>query len=408
MRALPSIRKAFNYLRLFLLAEKDWRKPERKPILIFDGRTGQPLLNYIDPAHASLLYDWRERSNLYVFLRCVLSLRLSALQYAKHYVAAVHPTAVITLSDNSATFYELKAFFPDITMVSIQFSWRGEETDIFHHFKTRAPGTRLGVDYVLAYNQEVGRLYQRYVGGKALPIGSLINNHFGRAEKIDLRSLVFISEFRPRTSHVTDDLKTKTGEKATWDHIYSLERMVLPFLADYCRSKGLTFTVCGAKTRDHALEREFYAGLLGDRPWQWVPRTSWYSNYGVIKGAGFVVYINSTLGYESLARGKKVACLSARGNWYQDSTSWKFGWPSKLPDTGPFWTNHADVEEFRRVLDYATSVSDPEWLQTWRQFGPQIMAYDEGNSHLVSLLRGLDVPVKIDNEAVPALKAIRT
>ncbi len=408
MGAFQTVTKAINDVRLLLASDKEWKKPERKKVLIFDARTGQPLLNYVDGEHASLLYHWRERANLYVLLRCILSLRLSWLEYARQYISAVSPAAVMTSSDNSATFYQLKAIFPDITTVAVQSSWRGEQADIFRHFKQRMGDKDLRADYVLTYNQEVGQLYRRHVGGKIIPIGSLLNNHFKQTKNVNAKSLVVISEFRPLGAHATDSLKNKNGQQATWQDIYSLERILLPFVADYCAAKGLEMSICGAKNRDQAAEFEFYKNLLGGRKWQWIPRRDWYSNYSVINSAEFVVFVNSTLGYESLARGKKVACLSARGNWFQDSSSWSFGWPSDLPSAGPFWTNHAEVAEFKRVLDYVTSVSDADWIDTWRQFGPRLMVYDAGNSQLVSLLTELGVPVKIDNQAIPLLKAFRS
>jgi len=408
MRAIQTIKKAINNVRLLLVSDKDWKKPKKKKILIFDARTGQPLLNYIDSNHASLLYHWREKSNLYVFLRCMLSFKLSWLEYVKQYIGAVRPAVVITLTDNSATFYELKTICRNITTVLVQISWRGDQTDIFYYLKTRIDKKKLRVDYMLTYNEEVGQLYRQYIGGEVISIGSLINNHFKQTESVSQNTLVFISEFRPPKSHANSEIKTKTGQHARWEDIYSLERILLPFLADYCETKGLTLNICGAKNRDHALEFDFYRRLLGERKWQLIPRSDWYSNYSVINSAGYVVFVNSTLGYESLARGKKVACLSARGNWFQNSSNWKFGWPSELPDAGPFWTNHADVREFKRVVDYVTSVSDEDWMETWRQFGPKLMVYDPGNSRLISLLKKLDVPVKIDDQSVPVLKAIRS
>lgn len=405
MNSILTIKKTINNVRLFLVSDKEWKKPEKKKILIFDARASKPLLNYIDPAHASLLYHWREKANMYVLFRCILSRNLSWLEYIKQYINAVNPVVVITGADNSLTFYELKAVCQGVTTVSVQNTWRGEEDDIFLLLKKRTAPKNLCVDYLLTFNEEIGKLYQRYIEGKVISIGSLVNNHLPRTARVSQNTLVFISEFRRPLGKV--DLIAKSGLPATWEDIYSLERILLPFLADYCETKGITLKICGAKPRDHEFEFDFYSSLLRRKQWQWIPRIDWYSNYSVMDSAEFVVFVNSTFGYESLGRGKKVAALSARNNWFQNSTSLKFGWPLGLPDTGLFWTNHADVLEFARVLDYVTSVSEADWMETWRQFGPRLMAYDPENSRLVLLLKRLDVPVKIDSQTVPVLKAVR-
>lgn len=408
MHVLPWIRKAFGTARLLLRSEKVWSRPETKPILIFDARTGLPLLNYIDRDHASLLYLWQEQLNLYVFLRCLSRLKLSWVDYVIEYIRVVEPAVVVTSSDNSATFYTLKSSFPNIVSVSVQSSWRGGPADMFHALDSGRSSAELRADFLLTYNQEIGEWYRKHIEAEIVAIGSLINNHIKQTEVIDPATVAFVSEFRPFKPGAVAGFTAKGGRPATWEDVYALERLLLPFLADYCESKGLVLRVCGSKNQNYDLEFAFYGAILAGKAWQWVPRTDWYSSYGAVNGAGLVVFMDSSLGYESLARGKKVACLSARDNWFQDSSCWKFGWPLALPESGPFWTNYADLQEFRRVLDFVTSASDRAWAETSRQVGSRLMEFDPGNSRFVSLLTRLNVPVRIDNESVPVRKAIRT
>jgi surface carbohydrate biosynthesis protein len=142
----------------------------------------------------------------------------------------------------------------------------------------------------------------------------------------------------------------------------------------------------------------FYREILGDRKYEYVPRSGWYSNYRIAIDARYVVFTNSTLGHECLGRGKRVACLSARGAEFIESADYKFGWPLALPDSGPFWTNLSDTGEFKRVLDYVTTVDDAEWMKSWRAYGPDQMDYDPGNTRLRTLLERLDVPT-VNDEA---------
>ena len=98
-----------------------------------------------------------------------------------------------------------------------------------------------------------------------------------------------------------------------------------------------------------------------------------------------MVFIDSTLGYESICRGKKTAALSCRGASLL-SVSANFGWPTELPNNGPFWTNDQDETQFQRVMDYLNTVSDQEWEQTCQKYTNKLMDFDPGNTRFVALL----------------------
>lgn len=80
-----------------------------------------------------------------------------------------------------------------------------------------------------------------------------------------------------------------------------------------------------------------------------------YSCYENVASAGFVVFINSTLGYEALARGKKATAFTLRGEFLGPAAG-NFGSVADLPEKGPFWTSHWDEREFKRVMDYEQSI----------------------------------------------------
>ena len=56
------------------------------------------------------------------------------------------------------------------------------------------------------------------------------------------------------------------------------------------------------------------------------------------------VTMDSTLGYECLARDNKTAFFSIRGTINNIDDYSVFGWPMKLNDTGFFWTNKPDYK----------------------------------------------------------------
>ena len=369
-----------------------WKYPRKTKALIFDARTGFPLLDVIDPQHTGLMYHATETLNVWIALRCVGSGKLSLQDYVKHYIRAVDPSVVITLTDNAISFYRLKSEFPHITFIAHQSSVRGENRDLFDDLKSH---TQLRCDYIFVFNPNIGERYRRHIDAEIISAGSLISNFLPESPPRENRDLVLISEFRKTNpGHSRINLTHKSGRPVTYEDLYRHERMVVPFLADYCLLRGLNFKICGTKAHSYSEEEAFYRKILGDRKYQYIPRTSWYSNYQVVFDAWYVVFTNSTLGHECLGRGKRVACLSARGAEFVESADYKFGWPLALPDSGPFWTNHSDTDEFTRVLDYVTTVGDAEWTETWRKYGPDQMDYDPGNTRLKALLERLGMPTR--------------
>jgi surface carbohydrate biosynthesis protein len=99
------------------------------------------------------------------------------------------------------------------------------------------------------------------------------------------------------------------------------------------------------------------------------------------------VPIDSTLGYESIARGSKTATFSIRGSSSITPRMLPYGWPDDFPDVGSFWTNNPDPDKFIRILDYLFEVNDTQWREDVRVSNfSSLMVYYPGNTILKSTL----------------------
>ena len=71
-----------------------------------------------------------------------------------------------------------------------------------------------------------------------------------------------------------------------------------------------------------------------------------------------------------------------------DFTQFNFGWPYKFNKNGPFWTHSASIDEFERVINFVTNVSDHNWLKIINNFSKDFrMPYDKNNSKFVNFLK---------------------
>ena len=168
---------------------------------------------------------------------------------------------------------------------------------------------------------------------------------------------------------------------------------LLPILRDFCRQNSLRLEILG-KTENSLLEQDFYSKILGAEGYTYIPRKSRYANYFAVDSALCVVSIDSTLGYEALARGARTAFFPIRGSAGQTEGT-QFAWPAQIPPDGDFWTSKAEKSNILRVMEFITNVDDESWEQTCREYSPLIMHLDPGNLKLRALFERIGVSKSI-------------
>jgi len=385
-----SVPKALAYI---WHSKKIWRKPRNAKVLIYDRPDSEVLLKYLDPQNVDILDVRGESLNIYVLFRCLLHGKLTTLNYIFQYLTYVKPSVALTFTDNDSLFYQLKSHNKDLTTVFVQNGIRAEEGCVLGTLKKQMHlHIKYHVDYMLTFGKAIGRKYAKYIDGKILPIGSLKNNLHQSITQKQLKSVLFLSQYRTPPSSENIPILMLDNRQIFWRQFYAVEEFLLPLLQQYCNQNELELKICVCSD-DQVKEESYFRSLLGDVNLELLKKTYLYSSYEKVETAGFLVFVDSTLGYEALARGKKTAAFTLRGKSI-GSPSRNFGWPADLPDNGPFWTNHANELEFKRVMDYITTVSDEEWEQTRQGYIPELMEYDPGNTRFLNLMHEIGVPLK--------------
>jgi len=169
------------------------------------------------------------------------------------------------------------------------------------------------------------------------------------------------------------------------------DKLVLTFLVKYAKENGKTLFIIPSSTRaKHSFNRlenemHYYNDLLGNAV-EFLEGAGVYAAYNAVDSTEVVVGIDSTLNYESTARGNKTAIFSIRGRLVGVNDR-DFGYPESYPDEGPFWTNRPDSVVFERILDHLFAINDEQWEAELEETGfVNIMAYDPGNTILQSVL----------------------
>ena len=380
MRRLWRLLKSLTRLRWRILP------PRHKPVLLYFVTGADVIAPYFTPDEFQVL-DLREHEvNLWVALRCFSDRDLSATNYALRYIQIVKPKLVITFIDNFPAFFQLKNHFPDITTVLIQNGVRVDPGDLFESASEVLRLNNNFVDKMFVFGSAIGATYAKYTDGEIVPIGSFKNN-LVPITKSNKQTVAYISTYRSgiaRTTVIPDSLP---GFPIQYGQIIDRREQTIIFLARYCKNNNLSLVIIG-KDEDFEGEKVYYGKLLKDFSWTIAQRQTTTINYAVVDESEIVVFTSSTLGYESLARGKKTAAFLIDAEII-DSPSIKFGWPISLSDDGKFWTNRLDEVRFEEILDYLLTSSNDDWEKVRGETMHEIINFDPGNSQFVAMVQSL-------------------
>lgn len=399
------LKKLWQFLRYFMGAKKIWQSPRQCDLLIYDAAGQELLLEYAAPWRPEVLHVRGEQINLPVLVASLFRRGKQFDAYVDCFIERVRPRLIVTFIDNSPGFYSLATKHPTVKSMFIQNGTRGPE--VFEGLdRARTAGDALKVDFMLTFGHRVGMEYARYIQGAVVPIGSLINNGVPRSAPKRPGTLAFISQYR--------DIKglAWSGKYRTREEFFELaDQLVLSFLLKYANSHGKDFFIvpCTGHSGNAGLQKKeqaYYDRLLGQRcayaDWRWRG-----SSYDAVDSAEVAVCIDSTLGYESAARGNKTAIFSFRSEILgtDDRT---YGWPEMYPDAGPYWTNRPEAAEFERILNHLFAITDEQWQSELAEHGySRITAYDPGNTILRSVLQNELGSVQIPLNAATSATCIQ-
>jgi surface carbohydrate biosynthesis protein len=356
-----------------------WRfkQPKQRDVLLYFNTGAEIISPYFKPNEFQVL-DLRESEvNIAIAIRCLLTGNLSAENYARQFIKVAKPKLILTFIDNFPQYYLLKNKFPKIQIWLIQNGIRSERNDLFDLLKSVSDGENNHVDKMFVFGTAIGRKYLEFTSGEIVIHGSFKNNLVPMSpSKND--SVAYVSTFRP-SQHLNTVLRESSSEMpVTYGQIISRREKVILWLAEYCIEKQLQLKIVG-KDENPKREESYYRSLLQNCKFEFVAREMISSSYEAIDSSEIVVFTSSTLGYESLARGKRTAALMLDARII-GSEALRFGWPAELQDDGPFWTHQLSEARLREIMDFLREVDDAEWDKIRTQTIKDVIVFDPDNS----------------------------
>lgn len=369
------------YFIYFFSSRKIWGWPKQSEVLIYDACNSNILLEYLRPWHPEVLHVRGEQIYMGVFFSSLFRGGIRSDAYTDCFIEKVCPRLIITFIDNSSGFHSISVRHQGVKTLFIQNGMRGEE--IFERLAGRKSDEgSLKVDYMMTFGSCVGAEYAKYIQGCVVPMGSILNNSAPEVSARQQGTIVFVSQWIKTGLYAKDAFYTQE------ESIEQVDFPVVQCLVNYARgeNKRLMIIPRSSKYDNLRVEEEAYFQKLAGCELEFLEPGEPYSSYQALDMADVVVTIDSTLGYESLARGRKTAIFSTRSALLR-VPGWAYGWPGDFPDEGPFWTNNPDPDSYVRILDYLFEVDDVQWRKDVESTNfSLIMRYNPGNTILRSTL----------------------
>ena len=291
--------------------EVSWQMPNAVDLIIWDEVGSQFILAALDPASYQILRV-RHRT-VYLHPLIVWETLVSALTKRNtHYGVVIkrcHPKTVVTFIDNNPRFHELANRLPDIRFVAIQ---NGSRNGFPDRPQAIGPPAIYDSEYLCFSQFEIDSY--RAIGYKFKHInvmGSLKNALFVRHLHDSKRGI--------NMSGKGDILLISQFRKVAMESFFQGQinyAKVVSLLYSYLESHpGLQVSValaCTPDQSDYEAERLFHQEHLGNLA-TLVPKSeNWISTYYLTGQFSVVVAASSTLGFETLARGRKTLMCDVR------------------------------------------------------------------------------------------------
>lgn len=365
----------------------EWRRPAHSQILIFDREASGALAYELSDRDLSFMDTRLESLNLVALGAAVLQSFRSPKGkvhdnfsnfYIDSYIKLVDPELVITSTDNNPQFYSLaKRNNRRFRTAFVQNGIRSVVGDVFESPKANHEYL---VDEMFVFSESIGSEFKKYIAGETTTIGSLRNNRASTKPRLHLpipTKVLFISTWEPKNldEHLGQD---KSGAIITWRDYITPETAFIRHLEQYCHSRGLQLVIAGKSRTDPAGENAFYSSLLAKVTYEFQPADG-RGTYALVDEADVVVTTGSTVGYEALARGARVAFFTL-GILRFRCHSYKFAWPAEVEAQGPFWTDSNNGESINALIDQVLEFSPEEWTGIQNRWSELVMLFDPGNS----------------------------
>ena len=375
-----------------------WKRPPRHDVLQFSGTEVTALGLLRDEFSVGCMPLITEEINVPVLLRSFLRLRFTRWAYYDSFTRISGCKVVLVWHDTNSHAFVLRKTLR-VPVMCIQNGVRhnfGPASGLGFFSALRALGPRITpkVDDYWVFGDASRMVLEPFVASSYHVHGSYRANEYAAARKVPpargrSKRIGFIASF-PNATEVpggqilnNPELFLRRDQQViSYHEWFKIDARVCTAMVRVAKEFALDCAIISKRTGDDTSERRYFSNL---------DETSSVPVIGHEKGDGYaladsfdyLVATDSTLGYEMLGLGSKVAFISGRLRALGiESREMSFGWPLNLPENGPFWTTATSEEEIAEFLRAFLQIPGETWRSTAADVVPRLMMVDPGNSAL--------------------------
>ena len=115
---------------------------------------------------------------------------------------------------------------------------------------------------------------------------------------------------------------------------------------------------------------------MGNEDWIFKKRTVENKSYYWTDQSELVIFVDSNLGFESLARGNKTISFNLRKNWNKAYKNWGIDF---IKSKGKFWSTNFNDIEFKKLMKSNLKVNQRKWIKNNKKIINKLISYDPEN-----------------------------
>ena len=391
----------------FFVSKKHFYNPKKTKFLFYDSETyrfNKHILKKKDHLTIDVRYESFYFKILFKSILLFLQQReLTLLQvYIVQFINYCEPEFVITFTNYDIFFWRLKKYIrkESKTVIIQNTQVNGEdfkkmsEDMIFGKNKKKMSEKQISqninktkfekgkVNYLITFGKSVHKKYMKVMKTENIVSGSMRNNLFKNPKNVKKRDIAFISTFKHRLFDKGVFVK-KNGQPISFPEAkLTQDKIILSTLSKFCKKNNLKLNVIarGWKKENLVKEKEYFKNIIGNN-FKFIEKKHRYDSYKFMRRFKYLVFVSSSLGYEALSLGKRVAAINAYHSLFNLSggKNFRYAWPENIPLKGPFWTNSHSEKEILRVLKFILKAKNNTWFQLKKKFIDPTIIYDFKN-----------------------------
>jgi surface carbohydrate biosynthesis protein len=373
-------------LGIFFKSKINFTFPKKKEIVLYDRFSSYLLENFHQDKLKYIILPTRsETFNFYALLLMLLNLKINREEYIKSFIYLFRPKLIISSSEHDLFFYKLKKYFPHIEFVMVQNGARSKNYDFFDLLKKeKFLNSKLEIDYFFVFSKYYAEELKKFIKFKSKILGSFkCNNIPIKKFNVNKKSVIFISAFKKQFKVNNKIIPANCSSKLS--NNYYVEKFIVPILFEFCKKNNYKFKILLRNTKEKSKDEiSFFLNLVKNNKNCLIYKSLNKSSYEIIDNFENIVFIDSTLGFEAIARGKKVVSIFSRkfeNNWLGD-----FLWPKNGPKSSNFFTFSNNKNEIIKIFRNNFNLPNNHWININKNYIRDLIVYQKNNRDFYSLL----------------------